>query len=607
MGQSEGARASGMGKSRKGSRQQGSRQLRAILLLVGVTVAVYYNSLHNEFLFDDLQTIVEVQSERGPGEFAQLRALLRGKPAYRPIRSASYAFDYALSGLDPWAYHVSNITYHAVAAIAVFFIAQTLFDRMGLAIFTALLFSVHPIQTDAVAYLSGRRDVLSGLFVLAGFYAFLRYRRTGHRRYLAILLFLYPMAFFSKESGIILPLLCFSYDVVSRIRPRAPGINLSLVREIWSAARAAFREGRPLYLPFVVVAGGLAYYVLFVVRGTWQRTYHGGSLVFTLLTEARVFFHYIKLLLFPVTLSADYSYNAFPVTTSWADLRALACVLILVAVGYGLLSCLVSRPTVAFGGVWFFVALLPVSQIIPHHEMMAEHYLYVPSVGFFLIVAGLAEPLLDRPQRGPALYAAGLLILFLLSLRTIWRNADWRDDLTLWTKTVRVAPQAARARNNLGAAYLRRGELTRAEEELNAAVRIQPDFAIAHGNLGKTYLDRNDPERAEQQLQTALRLKANEVIPRLWLGAALVRLGRVPEAEQQFRAVLVKPPYDAYAYNNLGVLFARDGRVAEAESAFQEALRRMPELNEARQNLARLQRLQGSSGHLVEPVKRAGP
>jgi Tfp pilus assembly protein PilF len=322
---------------------------------------------------------------------------------------------------------------------------------------------------------------------------------------------------------------------------------------------------------------------------------------------ARVFFHYIRLLLFPVSLNADYSYNAFPVTTSWADLEAWVAVLVLMGIGYGLLACLRSRPLVTLGGTWFFVALLPVSQVIPHHEMMAEHFLYIPSVGFSLAIAAVVDPLLDRPQYAPALYASGCGILLLLSLRTVWRNADWKDDLTLWSQTVQVAPQSARARNNLGGAYLRRGQIALAQEQLEAALQIKPDLAVARGNLGKIYLDRDDLDRAERELQTALRLKEDEVIPRLWLGAVYARKGRIAEAEQQFRAAMVKPPYDAYAYNNLGVLFAKGGRMAEAESAFQEALRRMADLAEARQNLARLHRLQTRGGLPLEPAKGAVP
>ncbi len=586
-------------------------QVGAILAIAVVTAVVYANSLHNPFLFDDIETIVGVQSRGGSGEFAQLLSLLKGKPAYRPIRSASYAFDYALSGLDPWGYHLSNIAYHALSAIFVFLIARTLFDQMPPSLFAALLFAVHPIQTDAVTYLSGRRDVLSGLFVLAGFYAFLRYRRTGRSGFLALASLAYPLAFFSKESGIILPLLCFSYDVIAHIRVKAQRVGVPLLRETWAGVRAAFREAYLLYLLFVVLAAGLACYVLFLVRGTWQRAYYGGTIWFTLLTVARVFLRYIKLLLFPLTLSADYSYNAFPVTTSWTDPKALLAVLILASLGYGLLACLRSRPLAAFGGAWFFVALLPVSQIIPHHEMMAEHYLYVPSVGFFLMVAGLVDPLLERPRFAPALYAAGLSTLVLLSLRTVWRNSDWKDDLTLWSKTVQAAPQAARARNNLGGTYLRRGQLALAQEQLEAALEIKPDFAPAWANLGKLSLDRGDQERAEQELQTALRLKGDETIPRLWLGAVYERKGRMAEAEQQFRVALTQPTsgptYDAYAYNNLGALFAKSGRLAEAESAFREALGRMPDLREARENMARLHRLQGRSGLAVEPAKGAVP
>ncbi len=598
-------------KRSRPSRQEGSRWLHwtlgAIAGIAIVTGVVYANSLHNEFLFDDLETIVELGRRGGYEAYAPLRNLLRGGLAYRPIRTASYAFDYALSGLDPWGYHLSNIAYHTLSAVFVFLIAQTLFARVRPAIVTALIFAVHPIQTDSVTYMSGRRDVLSGLFVLAGFYAFLRYRRSAHRGYLALAMLAYPLAFFSKESGIILPLLCFSYDLVERVRVNARRPSVPPLREIWRAALTAFRDDRLLYLPFLILGAGLASYVLFLVRGTWQRSYHGGTFWLASLTMARVFIHYITLLLFPVRLSADYSYNAFPVTTSWTDARALIAAVILAAVGYGVVSCLGWRPLAAFGGIWFFVALLPVSQIVPHHEMMAEHYLYVPSVGFFLMVVALIDPLLDHPRLAPAISIGVALALILLSLRTVWRNRDWKDDLSLWSQTVRVAPEAARARNNLGGAYLRRGQLALAQEQLEAALRIRPDLASARANLGKLYLDRGAPERAELELLEALRLKGNEMIPRLWLGVAYVRKGQMADAEQQFRSVLSSPPYDAYAYNNLGAIFARSGRVAEAKSAFREALRRMPDLAEAADNLSRLERLSGPEGVAASPVKRAAP
>jgi len=567
----------------------------APLLLFSVTFAVYLNSIHNEFLFDDLETIVQRQRPGGSGLTSELFRLLRGKPTYRPLRSASYAFDHALSGLEPWGYHLTNIGYHAVSAVLVFVSARTLFDHWRPALIAALLFAVHPIQTDAVTYLSGRRDVLAGLFVLAGFTAFLRYRQSARKGYAALILLFYLAAFFSKESGVVLPLLCFTYDVIARIRPHGASGGLRLLREVWSGSRAAFRQGLLLYLPFALLAGGLAAYVLFLVRGTWLRTYHGGSLWFTLLTEARVVVHYLKLLIFPLTLNADYSYNAFPVTVSWTDPNAMVAVSLLAALGYGLVRCLATRPLAAFGGLWFCIALLPVLQIVPHHEMMAEHYLYIPSVGFFLLVAALVNPLLDHPRLAPLSVGAGLLILFLLSLRTIRRNADWRDELTLWSTTVRTAPQSVRARNNLGAAYLRRGRLSQAQEQVEAALRIDPEFAFAHANLGKIHLDRGEWGRAEREFLTAIRLKGNEAIPHLWLGAAYVQQGQLDKAERQFRLVLSMPLFAAYAYNNLGALYARAGRVAEAGSAFNEALQRMPDLVEARENLDRLGRLKGAA------------
>lgn len=574
-----------------------------VLAVVVVTGLIYANVFQNQFLFDDLQTIVELQQrEGGQGALTDVLALLHGRPAYRPIRTASYAFDYALSGLDPWGYHLANTAYHALAAVAVYLIARGLFGGTPSALLAALLFAVHPVQTDAVTYMSGRRDILSGLFVLAGFYAFMRYRATGRLGYLATMLPLYLLAFFSKESGIILPVLCVAYDVLRHLRKGAAGEPVKPWSASWAipftdicaAIAGAVSEARWLYLSGVALGGGFAAYVLLLVRGTWQQAYHGGSLWFTLLTMARVVRHYLTLMVWPLTLNADYSYNAFPVTTSSGDLQAWLAVLLLAVLWYGILATARIRPIAAFGGAWFFLALLPVSQIVPHHEMMAEHFLYVPIVGFALAVAGLLDPYLSDVYRRRTLYPVCLIVLALLSVRTVWRNADWRDQLTLWGKTVEVAPESARARNNLAGAYLQLHQLTAAEEQLKAALRIRPDFAPARANLGKLHLDRGDLDSAEQELRAALADSKEDAIPRLWLGVVYARKGEMTEAEQQFQAAASWPPYDAYAYNNLGVLRARAGRLDEAAGMFREAVRRMPALTEATDNLARLSRVEGS-------------
>jgi len=572
------------------------RQSIALLILLMAVAVVYANSLDNEFLFDDIETIVELHRP-GAGPFDQIKALLVGGSAYRPVRSASYAMDYAISGLDPWGYHLTNIALHGLSAICVYLIARILFASPLAALLAALLFAVHPIQTESVTYLSGRRDVLSGLFVLAGFYTFLRYRQSDRLRDLVLTILLCPLAFFTKESGIILPLLCLGYDVVSRIRKSGPDGEVSGIRAVWAAVSAAVREGRWFYLPAGALTGALAFYVLFLVRGTWQRDWHGGSLEMTLLTMARVFLRYLALLLFPMTLNADYSYNAFPVTTSWADPTAWLAVAIWGGLGVAWYRLLLRRPPAAFGGLWFLIALLPVSQIVPHHDLMAEHFLYVPSVGVALLVAGLLEPVLSRPRPSAAVATACILALSVLAVRTVVRNTDWKDELTLWSKTVRTAPEAAMARNNLGAAYLRRGQLSQAEEHLAAAVAIRSDLAVAHSNLGKLFLDRGDLARAEEELGRALAMQSRDTISRLWLGAVYLKQGKATEAEAQFQQALIHPRSAAYAHNNLGVLLANRDQLAEAESAFREALRLMPNLREAKDNLRRLSARQGSAGN----------
>lgn len=285
----------------------------------------------------------------------------------------------------------------------------------------------------------------------------------------------------------------------------------------------------------------------------------------------------------------------------WTDPKAWMAVAALLGLAYGLIRSVRYRPPVAFGAAWFVIALLPVSQLIPHHELMAEHFLYLPSFGFFLAVVALLQPLMQRRDLARPVIIASSLVLLLLSVRTVFRNADWQDELTLWRQTVATAPRAARARANLGATYLRLGRLSEAEEQLQAAVAIKPDLAVAHANLGKLALDRRDLDRAETELEMALTLKSDEVIPRLWLGGVYLQQGDLDRAAQQFQAALAQPVYSGYALNNLGIVAAKQGRLDEAARAFAQALEQIPALQEARVNLARVKRIQGQGPPTQNP------
>ena len=561
----------------------------AVLILGLIAAAVYANSLGNAFVFDDTGLVVSNTRIRTLNELS--RTLVTGGwREYRPIRDASYAIDYYLFGLNPAGFHGFNIFYHVLNGSLVFVTLRRILGQSRPALLAAILFIVHPIQTDSVTYISGRRDLLFTLFYLIGFYAFVRYRDTARPRYLCVAGGSYYLSLLSKEMAFTLPLLCLCYDLfrslpATRLEPRDSW------QALWEGMRNLFARHKRFYLAMAAVVVFVACYYVFGFRISRQREMWGGGLWPTLLTSARIFAHYITLLIFPLTLNADYSYNAFPISHSLADARVLFALMILGGAWWGIYRLLAYDRWAAFGGLWFFVTLLPVSQIIPHHELLAEHYLYLPSAGAFLAVALLVERLMERTSRPAAVSTAFAVLVLLLATRTVIRNRDWKDSLSLWTKTVQTAPKSARAHTNLGEIYLRQGHTAQAEREFREALRIQPDDAVNRDNHGLALLKLGRVDEAEREFREALRSFPHPKT-RINLGLVYLRRSRLDDAEREFRSILqsggLDPVMRATVLNNLGIVSALKGKQEEAEQAFTEVIRLNQNDADARGNLGKL-------------------
>lgn len=546
--------------------------------LIALPILLYFNTLGNSFVYDDMPLIVEyskVQDLSTPWHlFTGQRT---GRLTYRAVRTLSYAIDYAVGGMNPTVFHASNILYHTLTVLVVFRLFQVLTGTSRAALLGALLFAAHPIQTDAVAYLSGRRDILSTLFYLLGLLAFIRYRESGQRWQMGAAIGAYVLAVLSKEMAITLPLLWLAYDLWQRFEPQQGESARNLLQRLGESGRRVLRESPVLYLSGFGLAGGAIFYLLFVIRISRQRTFYGGSLPMALFTSARIVVHYIKLLLFPATLSADYSFNAFPVTSSWTDPSAWLALGVLALIALCLMRLVFSSKVAAFGGLWFFITLLPVSQIIPHHELMAEHYLYLPSVGFALLVGTLLDRWATAPQTNRALAVGVSMVLLCYGVRTVTRNTDWKDELTLWQKTIEVAPASARAHTNLGLLYLDMGKHAVAEQELQIALTIYPRDVHLLNSLGLLYIKTGREGEAEQAFKEAAqagmeRNKGLAAVAMNNLGALYLGQNRDQEAEALFHQAIETAPALIKPLIVLGRLHLESGRFDEAERELKRAL-----------------------------------
>jgi Flp pilus assembly protein TadD len=473
--------------------------------------------------------------------------------------------------------------------VLVYLVVSRLSSSARVAFIAAGLFVLHPVHTDSVTYISGRRDILFTLFYLAGFYCFLRYRQLREWRSIIAAFLMYLLSMGSKEMGVTLPLVFLAYDLVQNFSRDASAPASGYGKALFASLKKSLARAYVLYpLTFL---GALAFscYKVFIKSPSLQSTYYGDSALVTFLTVARILAHYLKLMFFPVRLNADYSFNAFPLSTSLYEPSVAASLLLLLCMGYMTLRLLENHKLPAFGIAWFFITLLPVCHIIPHHELLAEHYLYLPSVGLCLAAAVIGDRLLAGSRHAAVLAVCFLAMAALFSMRVADRNRDWSDSLTLYEKTVKTAPQCARAHSNLGEAYASRGRIDEAISQCRQALAIKPRYAEARYNLGfayykkglldeaiaeykeaiavepryprafnnlaSAYLEKGETNKAIFYFMKALKFK--EIRPEVFIGlsVALGRLGMTDKAIDKAKRALALKPSLAVAHNNLAYFY----------------------------------------------------
>ncbi|MGH7411929.1 MAG: tetratricopeptide repeat protein, partial [Candidatus Methylomirabilis sp.] len=260
---------------------------------------------------------------------------------------------------------------------------------------------------------------------------------------------------------------------------------------------------------------------------------------------------------------------------------------------------------IGFGGLWFFLTLLPVSQLIPHQELVAEHFLYLPSVGICLIVALLIERGLALPRAGWAVGAIFVLALLLLGARTVLRNRDWKDELTLWTKAVQAAPHSYWAHQRLGDAYKSLGRYAEAIQEYKAVQALIPGFATEYIAIGDCYRRLGEYEAAADQFQKALMISPNSVAGRLGLAHAYLAmglLGKAREVRQPIAPFLSKAARD---FRETGNARMAEGLAAEAVTAYRNGLEFDPFDPSLHIGLARAYTVLGLDREAAEAYRKA--
>ena len=549
----------------------------SILLGGGVIVlaalAVYHNCFAVPFIFDDVSSITENPKIRHLWPIRDvLSPLATSLVGGRPVVNLSFALNFALGGLVVWGYHVVNLAIHILAGLTLFGVVRrtllrpSLRERFGesaarLALAVAVLWTVHPLQTEVVTYLSERCESLMGLFYLLTLYCFIRGTDAQRSRWwfaLSVAACLLGMA--SKEVMVTAPVMVLLYD-----RTFVSGS----FREAWTRHRRLYLGLASTWLLLGYLTEGLQY------RGVGYG--HGLTWWAYALTECRAVVRYLWLAIWPHPQVFDY--GQFVALRHIGDVAPYALILaVLVA---GVLVELKRRPAIGFAGAWFFMILAPTSSVVPlGAQPMAEHRMYLP----LAVVVTLAVIEIDKlwGRRSTAVFLALAVGFGFLATR---RNEDYRTEVSIWKDTVAKCPKNVRAHYNLAKVLLDAGRVREAVDQCDEALQLEPDSFGAHQNLGNALYRLGRVQDAIGHYEEALRIRPASAESHNDLGLALAHQGKPEDAIRHLeQALQIKPDYGE-AHANFADVLAQVGRIPEAIGHYEEALRLRPDLAAAHCNL----------------------
>ena len=527
------------------------RPLGFALLVAVLAIGCYLNALGGEFVYDDHRKIVNHSGLRGAQSLPELFTALfrsKGRKTFdnRPITGLNYWIDLRLFGLNPFGFHLENLFWHTATALLVLVLLGDLWPTEPLmALGGAVLFAVHPVHTEAVAWVTGRPELLAAFW---GLLAFVAHRRADRGMPKASLwriaaLAAWLVALGAKEMAATLPLLLLMTDAL-----------LGRPSGWWRPRRLATRYG-----PYAAAAVAYVVYRWSVVGrlgvGTANQYFQDAPLSVRVPTMLKVAAAYVGRLIFPVNLNADWRVaHASGLTDGALPLLALALLVGLVGLAWAVRR---TATPVAWGILWSGLALLPVSNLVPFGALAAERFLYFSSVGACVALAWVmtrvARPRKEGSSQAPGNPLAGALVLAVLvlfSANTIKRNQDWSNDLVLWDKTVRQSPLSLRAHNNLGSRLAWKGRYAEAEPLFKRALAIHekalgpdhPKVAISLNNLANIYQAQGHYAKAEPRYKRAAAIQEKALGPNHPNLAALLdnwaelykKTGRKDEANRLF-------------------------------------------------------------------------
>jgi Tfp pilus assembly protein PilF len=468
---------------------------------------------------------------------------------YHPLTMLSYAIDFMLGKTAPFIYHLTNILFHIANALLVYVFAKRVTSHIWVALFVALLFAMHPTQTESVSWIAERKNVLYGFFFLSAMNVYTGYAKDEKNVKLLWVVLLGIASMLSKAAAISLPFALFAIDIWMQ-RPLGKA-------KVWLEK-----------LPLFILAGIVVYVGINAQsEGEFLNLHPEYTAKHTIIFAGYAYVQYIIQLLLPVKLSVLYPYPE--------SIGALHVIFLVLAIGIVALGVIAYRKKwwlLAGGGVFYTANIAIVLQFVQFGEvLMADRYLYIACLGIWIpAVAYLYQWSEKKSMRTAALAACSIISLSFLAI-TYQRNEIWMSELNFWKAIVETFPNSSVAQSSLGGVYLQEGNYAEADAHLNNAIQADPNNYKAWYNRGVIYLRQRKPNESLQALDKAIAIKE---YPKALFTRALLfqQAGEPMRALVDIEKVLEKEPENGRAHFIKGDCLEKQGNLQNALNSYTQAI-----------------------------------
>ncbi|MBF0216223.1 MAG: tetratricopeptide repeat protein [Candidatus Omnitrophica bacterium] len=544
----------------------------------------YSNTLKADFIWDDEYLIINNSQIKNFSHLGEIFKTYVGYGSeninnfYRPMQELSDMIDYGIWGLKPFGFHLTNVTLHSLVGVFLLLLMFQLTGNKLASFICAAFYVVHPVHTEAVAYIAGRADPLYAMFFMLSYVFFIKSLRSApsgpdptrglpNLLLYSLSVFFFIVSILSKEMVMIMPLLIWLY-LYSYLKNSENASSYTRFKWTWVP-----------YAVVVVIYAALRSTVLDFSDIAPASLFNKIPFVFRLLTFFRTVAEYFKLVVLPLDLHME---RSIAITKSIFDLEAIFSILMIASIVWVTYkSYKTGRKIVFFGINWFFINLLPVSNIVPINSFLAEHWIYTAIMGpFILLGLGLAWLWRNIPPKGRSLrigftmFVSGLLLAY--GNGTYERNKDWKDEVAFFSNTLKYQPNNTRLYLNLGNTYYEKGDTEKAIAEYEKCIKLDKTYAIAYGNIGSVYLQKEDLDKALEYLLIAVKYKDNYPIAHFNLGLIYNKKDDFAKAKQEFIIATEQLPQFYQAWNMLGQVYWRDGNLAKAKETLERSLAILP-------------------------------